>query len=202
MIHDYFYINDNSLSKELCFDIINLFENENNKYEGTTVSGLNKSIKDTTEVQIPQNSKSPLFNKLRALLDKELSNNIKKYVNNINNFVSEHEEKSEHKFKIFNDFLSFDTMQIQKYDKQKGRYVYHHDFMIQEKEKRYRVITFIWYLNNVEEGGETEFWSEYKIKPTAGKLVLFPASWTFPHRGKMPISHDKYIITGWVYLNM
>jgi hypothetical protein len=202
MIPNYFYINENSLSKELCFDIINLFENENNKYEGQTFSGLNKNIKDTTEVQIPQISKSPLFNKLRSLLDKELSNNIKKYVNNINNFVSEHEESSDHKFKIFNDFLSYDTMQIQKYDKQKGRYVYHHDFMIQEKEKRYRVITFIWYLNDVEEGGETEIWSEYKIKPTAGKLVLFPASWTFPHRGKMPISHDKYIITGWVYLNM
>ena len=201
MIPNYFYINENSLSKELCFDILNLFENEN-KYEGITAGGLNKSVKDTTEVQIPQNSKSPLFNKLRTLLDKELSNNIKKYVNNINNFVSEHEENSENKFKIFNDFLSYDTMQIQKYDKQKGRYVYHHDFIIQEKEKRYRVITFIWYLNNVEEGGETEFWSEYKIKPTAGKLVLFPASWTFPHRGKMPISNDKYIITGWVYLNM
>lgn len=201
MIPNYFYINENSLSKELCFDILNLFENEN-KYEGITAGGLNKSVKDTTEVQIPQNSKSPLFNKLRTLLDKELSNNIKKYVNNINNFVSEHEENSENKFKIFNDFLSYDTMQIQKYDKQKGRYVYHHDFIIQEKEKRYRVITFIWYLNNVEEGGETEFWSDYKIKPTAGKLVLFPASWTFPHRGKMPISNDKYIITGWVYLNM
>lgn len=202
MIPDYFYINEHSLSKELCVDIINLFKTENNKYEGTTVSGLNKDIKDTTEVQIPQNSNSPLFKKLRSLLDKELNNNVKKYVNNINNFISNSEENSDHKLKIFKDFLLFDTMQIQKYDKQKGRYVYHHDFMIEEKEKKYRVITFIWYLNNVEEGGETEFWKDYKIKPTAGKLVLFPASWTFPHRGKMPISDDKYIITGWVYLNM
>ena len=76
------------------------------------------------------------------------------------------------------------------------------DFVIDEKKKKYRVITFIWYLNNVEEGGETEFWKDYNIKPTTGKLVLFPASWTFPHRGKMPISDDKYIITGWIYLNI
>ena len=198
MIPNYFHINENSLSKELCIDIIKLFENEN-KYPGSTMSGINKDIKDTMEVLIPTNSKSPLFNKIRKLLDKELNDNVKKYVNNINNFVTNSEENSDHKFKIFSNFLSYDTMQIQKYDKQKGRYVYHHDFMIDETEKKYRVITFIWYLNNVEQGGETEFWKDYKIKPTAGKLVLFPSSWTFPHRGKMPISDDKYIITGWVY---
>jgi hypothetical protein len=201
MISDYFHINENSLSKELCIDIINLFENEK-KYPGTTISGINKDIKNTMEVLIPTNSNSPLFKKLRTLLDKELNNNVKKYVNNINNLVSNVEENSDRKFNIFNDFLFFETMQIQKYDKQKGRYIYHHDFVIDEKENKYRVITFIWYLNNVEEGGETEFWKDYKIKPTAGKLVLFPASWTFPHRGKMPISDDKYIITGWVYTKM
>jgi hypothetical protein len=201
MIPNYFHINEHSLSKELCIDIINLFENEN-KYPGTTISGINKDIKDTMEVLIPTNSNSPLFKKLRSLLDKELNDNVKKYVNNINNFVYNSEENSSHKYNAISDFLIFDTMQIQKYDKQKGRYVYHHDFMIYEKEKKYRVITFIWYLNNVEEGGETEFWKDYKIKPTAGKLVLFPSSWTFPHRGKMPISDDKYIITGWVYTKM
>lgn len=49
------------------------------------------------------------------------------------------------------------------------------------------------------EGGETEFWSKYRIKPEAGKLVLFPASWAFPHRAIVPLSSDKYIITGWLW---
>jgi hypothetical protein len=201
MIPNYFYINENSLSRELCIDIIKLFENEN-KYQGSTMSGINKDIKDTMEVLIPPNSSSPLFKKLRSLLDKELNNNVKKYIKNINNLVSSTEENSNHKYIAISDFLIFDTMQIQKYDKQKGRYVYHHDFMIEEIGKKYRVITFIWYLNTVEEGGETEFWTDYNIKPTTGKLVLFPSSWTFPHRGKMPISDDKYIITGWIYTKM
>jgi hypothetical protein len=39
------------------------------------------------------------------------------------------------------------------------------------------------------------------VKPEAGKLLFFPATWTYPHRGMMPISNDKYIITGWIYLN-
>lgn len=201
MIDNYFHINENSLSKELCFDIIKIFENEK-KHHGTTLSGLNKDIKDTTEVLIPSNSDSPLFKKIRSLLEKELNSNIKQYITHLHKLVSSTQENSSHIYKVISDFLIFETMQIQKYDKQKGRYVYHHDFMIEEKDKKYRVITFIWYLNNVEEGGETEFWTDYKIKPTAGKLVLFPSSWTFPHRGKMPISDDKYIITGWVYTKM
>jgi hypothetical protein len=201
MNSNYFYINEKSLSKEVCIDIIDLFESETDKYEGQTISGLNKEIKDTIEFLIPHQCqiKSEILIKIRKLLEKELDINIKKYVQNTNNFVSNIEENSDHKYRNFDNFLVFDTMQIQKYVKTKGRYVYHHDFMVDKKDNKYRVITFIWYLNNVDEGGETEFWSNYMIKPTAGKLVLFPACWTFPHRGKMPISHDKYIITGWVY---
>ena len=67
--------------------------------------------------------------------------------------------------------------------------------------QQYRVITFLWYLNTVEEGGETELLGSVNIKPERGKLLLFPASWTFPHRGKMPISHDKYIVTGWFHVS-
>jgi len=197
----YFHINEKSLSKEVCIDIINLFESETDKYEGQTIKGLNKNIKDTTEFLIPHLSqtKTEILSKIRRLLEKELDINIKQYIQTVNNFVSNIEEMSDHKYKTFDDCLVFDTMQIQKYVKSKGRYVYHNDFMIDKKDDKYRVITFIWYLNNVEEGGETEFWTNHMIKPTAGKLVLFPASWTFPHRGKMPISDDKYIITGWVY---
>jgi len=62
-----------------------------------------------------------------------------------------------------------------------------------------RMLTFLWYINDVEEGGETQFWKNVKIKPTVGKLVLFPASWTYPHKANIPISHDKYVITGWIY---
>jgi hypothetical protein len=50
-----------------------------------------------------------------------------------------------------------------------------------------------------EEGGETELCIDLKIKPEKGKLLIFPASWLYPHSGKMPISNDKYIVTGWIY---
>ena len=90
---------------------------------------------------------------------------------------------------------------LQKYEKNKGKYTYHNDFNIDYEKKRYRVVTFLWYLNDVEEGGQTEFWGgKHKIKAEKGKLILFPAAWNFPHRGCMPISDNKYIITNWFYV--
>ena len=57
----------------------------------------------------------------------------------------------------------------------------------------------MFYLNDVKEGGETEFYHQkIKIKPKAGTLVLFPAGFTHTHKGNMPISNDKYIITTWL----
>ena len=203
-LEKYFYINKNSLSKEICYDIINFFESEDkNKYEGVTGGGLRKDIKDTLDFQIPvKNEKNKThWNKIRDLLERELNANVKHYVKNINDDMKICEENSDNKYKVFNNFVSFESIQIQKYTKQKGRYIYHQDFASDWENKKYRVITFLWYLNDVYEGGETEFWTTYKVKPEAGKLFLFPSTWTYPHRGMMPISNDKYIITGWIYMN-
>lgn len=61
-----------------------------------------------------------------------------------------------------------------------------------------RVLTYILYLNDVDEGAETEFlYYPRRIKPKAGTFILFPASFSHTHRGNPPISGDKYIITGW-----
>jgi hypothetical protein len=203
-LENYFYINNNSLSKEICYDIINYFENEETgKYEGNTGGGLRKDIKDTLDFQIPAKNKNNKqhWNKIRDLLEKELNNNVKNYVKKINNAITINEENSDLKYKVFDKFVSFETIQIQRYTKQKGRYIYHQDFLTEWETKKYRVITFLWYLNDVEEGGETEFWGTYRVKPEAGKLLFFPATWTYPHRGIMPISNNKYIITGWIYLH-
>lgn len=65
-----------------------------------------------------------------------------------------------------------------------------------------RILTFIVYLNDVEEGGETEFlYYPKRIKPEQGKLVLFPGFFTHAHRGNQPLSGVKYILTGWVFFN-
>jgi len=62
-----------------------------------------------------------------------------------------------------------------------------------------RIMTYILYLNDVEEGGETEFlYYPKRIKPQTGRLILWPAGYTHAHRGNPPLSNVKYILTGWV----
>jgi hypothetical protein len=190
---NYIYQNENSICKELCSEIINMYENEEFKFEGSTIGGIQKNIKDTTDFIIPKNDEK--WDKIEKFLYKELHKNILKYINFIDSSIDSEE------FSIFRNqnFEAYDFM-IQKYDKNKGKYVYHNDFHIISN--KYRVITFLWYLNDIDEGGETEFWGNYKIKPIAGKLILFPANWCYPHRGIMPISDNKYIITNWLYIKI
>jgi hypothetical protein len=62
-----------------------------------------------------------------------------------------------------------------------------------------RLMAFILYLNDVEDGGETEFlYYPRRIKPSTGKLILFPGGYTHTHKGNQPLSNTKYILTGWV----
>jgi len=78
-----------------------------------------------------------------------------------------------------------------------GYHVWHH-----EKDAfrtRNRLMAFILYLNDVEEGGETEFlFQKFRMKPKKNRLILWPAGYTHTHRGNPPLSGEKYIATGWV----
>jgi hypothetical protein len=54
------------------------------------------------------------------------------------------------------------------------------------------------YLNDVEDGGETEFlYQRMRVKPKQGTLLIWPAGFTHTHRGNPPLSNNKYVITGW-----
>jgi prolyl 4-hydroxylase len=58
-----------------------------------------------------------------------------------------------------------------------------------------RCLTFLWYLTDVSQGGETNFVTlDYKSPAKKGSLLIFPPYWMYPHMGEVPISNDKYII--------
>lgn len=193
----YIYQVKKSIPDRLCSDIITMYELENTRYPGLTMGGVQRDIKKTTDMIIPKND--PMWYKIETFLYNELSNALKKYLIHIDDDNFNIDDRPS-KFTYFNsENLHIDWFMVQKYDMQDGKYIYHNDSL--NESKRHRVITYLWYLNDVTDGGETEFWGgKYHIKPETGKLLLFPACWTFPHRGIMPISNDKYIITGWFYL--
>lgn len=172
----------NSIPEILCEQIIYLFEKEE-KFSGMTIRGLQKNILDSDDFIIPKKTEN--WDKIETFLHKELSAKIVNYLDSINKYSSNYHGNS----KFFTEnFL------IRKYNKNNGKYTFHVD----EHPNKNRILTFIWYLNNIENGGETEFHNNIKINPEQGKLLIFPSSWIYPHTSKVPISDDKYAIIGWI----
>ena len=68
-----------------------------------------------------------------------------------------------------------------------------------------RFLVYFWYLNDVDEGGETAFYQAnanneiLKVQPKTGRLLMFPPMWTHPHAGLKPISGPKYIVGGYLH---
>jgi hypothetical protein len=55
------------------------------------------------------------------------------------------------------------------------------------------------YLNDVTDGGETGFfYQDVKIKPQKGLTLIWPADWTFTHRGQISQTSEKMVVTGWL----
>lgn len=95
-------------------------------------------------------------------------------------------------------------VQAQKYDRGTGNYNYWHCEVFPEAnaEALHRTLLFMFYLNDVAEGGHTEFYYQRRaIQPKAGRMVIAPAYFTHTHRGCVPVSGDKYILTSWILLN-
>ena len=55
------------------------------------------------------------------------------------------------------------------------------------------------YLNTISDGGETEFlYQKKRINARKNRLLMWPADWTYTHRGNTPLKGDKYILTTWL----
>jgi hypothetical protein len=91
-------------------------------------------------------------------------------------------------------FSGTELMQVLKYSK--GEYYEEH---CDSGPKTPRVISALLYLNDVEEGGETEFtFFDQKIMPKAGRLVIFPSNYAYRHAAKPPLKGEKYVIAFWM----
>lgn len=83
---------------------------------------------------------------------------------------------------------------IQRYPRLEGRYSWHVDSLGLPTSER--ALAGIAYLNDVREGGGTQFYHQsITVLPARGTIILFPPFWTHRHRGLVPISNDKYIAT-------
>jgi hypothetical protein len=88
-------------------------------------------------------------------------------------------------------------VKIQKTKPSEGYHVWHTELM--GKKDQSRLFAFMLYLNDVTEGGETEFlYQKCRVTPVKNRFVLWPAGITHMHRGNPPLSNDKFVLTGWL----
>ena len=88
---------------------------------------------------------------------------------------------------------AWEEIRIKRYRTGIGNFLDHVD--VGDSISARRFLVFFVYLNDVAEGGGTEFPDlDLTISPECGKLLVFPSIWTFLHRGNIPISNDKYIL--------
>lgn len=87
-----------------------------------------------------------------------------------------------------------DSLRIKRYVAGSGESFQPHFDSLGEVSNRYMV--FLWYLNDVDEGGETDFCDlGIKVNARAGRLLMFPPYWMYQHAGRPPLSGDKYILS-------
>ena len=102
------------------------------------------------------------------------------------------EEDTDVKY-IISDFKTQKTLPSE------GYHVWHYENAGANLTYSSRLLAWTLYLNDVEEGGETEFLHQsIRVKPEKGTIAVWPAGFTHYHRGNPPISGKKYIATGWL----
>ena len=216
----------NALSDEFCDHLIQKFEAFPHKEAGRTGAGVDKSKKDSLDCYISKHQEwKQECNQLSQVLLNAAVSYAREYPFLITGAISPsiqdpktkkvrtitHEDiaqlddpQVENMVKMI---FRLDDVNMQRYTKGKGGYHHWHSEHYPHpsdasQKSLHRVLLWLAYLNDVEEGGETEFfYQNAKIKPKKGSLVLAPVNFSFTHRGCVPVSSDKYVLASWFMYN-
>jgi hypothetical protein len=177
---DFIYSKSKILSKELCEQFINQFENSKDSHQNDS-NGAHKTSTDIVFNQ--EHYQLPEWNEL-----------IDEMLISLNEGLSEYIEK----FEVLNHMNEFQltTFNMQKYNSGEGFYGWHCERNGQ-KEFINRMLVWMIYLNDVEDGGTEFLYQNHKVDAEQGKLLIWPAEWTHTHRGIISNNQTKYILTGW-----
>jgi hypothetical protein len=176
----------NAFTKEYCEQVIKYYEDMVKSGHGLTRfqdSGIAKTFKDDIQLFADDIDYIPL-------------RNVTKDFNKL--FWGEYFPIYEQEYSALKDSARHSSYayKIQKTKIGGGYHIWHYESAIREQCNR--LLTWILYLNDVHEGGETEFlYQHMRVKPEQGTLVIWPAAFTHTHRGNPPLSNEKYIVTGW-----
>ena len=171
------FIETYKVSDQICDDLINYF-NKNIEYKttGKIGKGVDKSVKDSLDVHFFNQSTNNKIINFFKILSKHVNEYVLKYdmQNKVKTTMSNH---------------------IQHYSANTGYFNLHYE---RNFYYRNRQLVYMLYLNTVKDKGGTEFpYQNTILSAVKGKLVIWPADFTHPHRGIVSPTEEKYIATGW-----
>ena len=172
------FIETYKVDPKICDDLIDYFhDNTEYKKDGAVLDGkINKDVKDSIDVHFYNDS-----NDLR----------IKNFFSSMKPCISEYVQKYRIAHAINTDLVN----KIQYYKPKGGFKVVHYETSY---ETSTRVVVYMLYLNDVTEGGGTQFpFQNVTTLAKKGNLILWPADFTHPHVGVVSDTQEKYISTGW-----
>lgn len=221
---DFIAVYDHALDQETCRELIELFESSAHRQPGKTGGGVDLEKKRSLDINVSQ---EPSFQQPMKRVIKMTTRYMAEYLEthffamigatsvalpdpqtgdivtlNPENFEAVGRPKLP---QLMQAILRLGHVNAQKYERSTGGYPHWHSEVYPEAdsdEALHRVLLFMYYLNDVEDGGETEFfYQQRRIEPRTGRMVIAPAYFTHTHRGNSPRSDDKYILTSWVLFN-
>ena len=194
----YVYIEDNVFTDEFCKHVINKFDNDSRQQWGITSGGVNFVVKKSKDLRITD---FPDWQQEDGVFYETLQYGINNYTKHINLKIPLMSRTLNVPIPlsavlgIHGDKSGDSGYHIQRTLPGDG-YTWHDDFQVNQ-ENGIRRLTFIFYLNDVDEGW-TQFYHGEQVEPKTGRLLIFPSTWTYIHQGYPP-KQVKYIVTGWVY---
>ena len=176
---DWISLYKNALDADACAQLIEIYERSGSKAFTRVGLGTRSDNRRGTKVVLTPENSGELLPRIQQKLTDCYEDYAKRYE------------------VLKNQQAAMETIAIYKYADESEFYGWHTDAA--DAGIRYRFVSIVGYLNDVESGGETEFrYIDRKVPPRAGNVLLFPSGWTHYHQALPPESGSKYVLITWL----
>ena len=176
----YIKVYDDVLSPDLCQSLIDKFE-------------LNKDQQVSTDLENHRH-----FTEININQHVDWKSMVDGLYTTLRPYVDRYKKDCDIKEKQWPDKFGFEQIRFKRYlPNDKDEFKEHVD--VGDYNSARRFLVFFLYLNNNFDG-RTSF-SEYDMEvwPKAGRLLMFPPTWTYLHTGHKPKLESKYIIGSYLH---
>jgi len=184
-LKDYIKVYDNICDKETCNGIVDLFESQEEHH-----SYIDRLTRPTfTEMNISQRyaAKDVAWMGFQKEVQAMFVEAVSTYLDELD---------------IGPDFpakYAFEEFRIKRYRENSGDEFADHVDVGDHNSARRFLVCFL-YLNDVEEGGTTDFPKlNYAITPKCARILVFPPNWMYRHAGRPVTKGTKYILGSYLH---